>query len=184
MNQKFCQYVLRLLGWKTQLSVELPEKGVFCVAPHTSNWDFFLCEFLYFAVGGKHKVSFLIKKEWFKFPFGPIFRKIGGIPVDRSKKTSLVDQMVGEFNQHKQLLLAITPEATRKPNPNWKMGFFYIAKGANVPIYLVYLDYSKKMAGVERMIEVCRDLDETTVMDDVKHYYSQFKGRYPENFLI
>ena len=46
------------------------------------------------------------------------FRAVGGIPVDRGRKTSLVDQMVHNFAEYKKFNLAITPEGTRKANPN------------------------------------------------------------------
>lgn len=53
------------------------------------------------------------------------FKAVGGIPVDRSRKTSLVDQMVHNFAEYKKFNLAITPEGTRKANPNWKKAFIY-----------------------------------------------------------
>lgn len=57
------------------------------------------------------------------FPLGLIFKAIGGIPVDRSRNTSLVDQMANRFAGSKLFHLAITPEGTRKFNPNWKKVF-------------------------------------------------------------
>lgn len=182
MKQKICNFILRLVGWKYELAFPLPEKCVFCVAPHTSNWDLILGELLYFAVGGKKKVSFFIKKEWFFFPLNFFFKWLGGIPVDRQKKTSLVDQMIEEFGKRDALCLAVTPEATRKANPNWKHGFYYIAKGANVPIVLVYFDYSQKKAGVERQVIPSGDAERE--VNEIKQYYAQFKGRYPDQFAI
>ena len=73
-----------------------------------------------------------------------LFKAVGGIPVDRSRKTSLVDQMVHKFAEYKKFNLAITPEGTRKANPNWKKGFYFIALKAQVPIVLIGIDYSKK----------------------------------------
>ena len=78
------------------------------------------------------------------FPLGLFFKAVGGIPVDRSRKTSLVDQMVKHFNECKKFHLAITPEGTRKANPNWKKGFYYIALKAQIPIVLIGIDYSKR----------------------------------------
>ena len=81
----------RLLGWKTNVTVPNYDKCVICAAPHTSNWDLFIGKLFYGAIG--RKTSFMMKKEWFFFPLGLIFRAIGGIPVDRSRNTSLVDQI-------------------------------------------------------------------------------------------
>lgn len=80
----------RLLGWKTNVTVPNYDKCVICAAPHTSNWDLFIGKLFYGAIG--RKTSFMMKKEWFFFPLGLIFKAVGGIPVDRSRKSSLVDQ--------------------------------------------------------------------------------------------
>lgn len=102
------------------MNVTVPkyDKCVVCAAPHTTNLDLFIGKLFYGAMGGK--TSFMMKKEWFFFPLGLLFRAVGGIPVDRSRKTSLVEQMVHHFNTSKKFHLAITPEGTRKRNPNWK----------------------------------------------------------------
>jgi hypothetical protein len=132
----------RLLGWKTNVTVPNYDKCVICAAPHTSNWDLFIGKLFYGAIG--RKTSFMMKKEWFFFPLGLIFRAIGGIPVDRSRNTSLVDQMANKFAGSKLFHLAITPEGTRKSNPNWKKGFYFIALKAQVPIMLIGIDYPTK----------------------------------------
>ena len=90
MLQNFCRWILyKKLGWKKDITVDLPEKYIICLAPHTSNWDLFLGQA--FAKAEGMKSNFLMKKEWFFWPLGPIFRKMGGIPVWRSKHTSMTD---------------------------------------------------------------------------------------------
>lgn len=61
-----------------------------------------------------------MKKEWFFWPLGPIFRKMGGIPVWRSKHTSMTDNLAAEADKRKSFGLCITPEGTRSLNPEWK----------------------------------------------------------------
>lgn len=78
------------------------------------------------------------------FPFNLLFDWLGGVPVDRSKRTSVTDQMVGQFNRRKEFQLAVTPEGTRKRVNDWKKGFYYIAQKANVPILMAYFDYKRK----------------------------------------
>ena len=107
-----------------------------------SNWDFIVGKLFYTSIG--RNASFLIKKEWFFFPLGLIFKAVGGIPVNRGRKSSLVDQMTEKFANSKHFHLAITPEGTRKANPNWKKGFYYIALKAQVPIMLIGIDYPSK----------------------------------------
>jgi 1-acyl-sn-glycerol-3-phosphate acyltransferase len=42
------------------------------------------------------------------------------------------------------LVIALSPEGTRKKVDKLRTGFYFIAKKANVPIVMVGLDYSKK----------------------------------------
>ena len=55
--------------------------------------------------------------------------------------------------------LAITPEGTRKANPNWKKGFYYIALKAQVPIVLIGIDYSTKTITSTKAIMPTGDLN-------------------------
>ena len=64
--------------------------------------------------------------------------------MDRSRQTSLVEQMAERFAAKRHFHLAITPEGTRKANSDWKRGFYYIALKAQVPIVLFALDYPTK----------------------------------------
>ena len=176
----FARFLLRLFGWKSVVGVEIPPKCVICVAPHTSNWDLILGRLFYATVKGKP--HFLMKKEWFFFPLKYLFRALGGIPVDREKKSSVTEQMVERFDQEAYFQLAISPEATRKRNPNWKSGFYYMALGANVPISLAYIDYGTKEIGI------CRNFyptgNEEADIAEIKEYYRGFKGKFPEKFGV
>lgn len=141
----------RILGWKTNVTVPDYDKCVITAAPHTSNWDLFIGKLFYGAIG--RKTCFMMKKEWFFFPLGLIFKAVGGIPVDRGRKTSLVDQMAARFARSKKFQLAITPEGTRKANPNWKKGFYFIALKAQVPIVMIGIDYTTKTISATKAID-------------------------------
>ena len=84
----------------------------------------------------------------FRFPYGWIFRLLGGIPVDRSKHNNLVAHAIDLFKTSEKLVLGLAPEGSRSRVENWKLGFYHIAVGANIPIALAYLDYEKKEAGI------------------------------------
>lgn len=170
----------RLLGWKTSVTVPNYDKCVICAAPHTSNADLFIGKLFYGAIG--RKTSFMMKKEWFFFPLGLFFKAVGGIPVDRSRKTSLVEQMAQRFADSKKFQLAITPEGTRKRNPNWKKGFYYIAMEAQVPIVLIGIDYENKTISATKAIQPSGNIEED--MKEIKLYFKNFKGKHPENFDI
>lgn len=178
--KKICNLILRLIGWRITGLRELPRKCVICVAPHTSNWDLPLGLVVYTAMG--RKASFLIKKEWFFFPMNLIFKVLGGIPVDRSRKTSLTEQMAELYSQRDDFQLAITPEATRKLNAEWKKGFYFIALAAGVPIVIAALDYGKKEADFKKIIIPSGDVD--TDLLEIKSYYKGVTAKHPKYFSL
>lgn len=170
----------RILGWKSVVSVPEYDKCVVCAAPHTTNLDLFIGKLFYGSTG--RKTSFMMKKEWFFFPLGLFFNAVGGIPVDRSRKTSLVDQMTKVFAKSKKFHLAITPEGTRKANPKWKKGFYHIAMKAQVPIVLIGIDYEKKTVTMTKSLMPTGDLEKD--LREIKLYFKDFKGKHPENFAL
>ena len=180
MKRAISSFILRLFGWTVEVDVPDYPKCVICVAPHTSNWDFFIGKLAYLSIG--RYAGFMMKKEWFFFPLGLIFKAVGGIPVDRSRNTSLVDQMANKFAESKQFHLAITPEGTRKPNPNWKKGFYFIALKAQVPIMLIGIDYPSKTITSTKAIMPTGDFEKD--MHEIKLYFKDFHGKIPENFSI
>ena len=111
-----------------------------------------------------------------------MFRAVGGVPVNRGRRNSLVDQMVDACNKSEVFHLAITPEGTRKANPNWKKGFYHIALKAGVPIVVIGIDYEKKLIACEMELMPSGDLEKD--LREIKLYLKDFKGRIPENFTI
>ena len=79
------------MRWKTDITEAHPEKYIICIAPHTSNWDFIIGQL--YAGAESISCNFLMKKEWFFWPMGIMMRKLGGIPVWRSKHTSMTDNL-------------------------------------------------------------------------------------------
>ena len=181
MWKSFCRWLLyKRMGWTAEVTEAHPDKFTICLAPHTSNWDFLIGQ-LYSKSSGM-KSNFLMTKEWFFWPLGPIFRRMGGIPVWRSKRTSMTDNLAETAQKLSVFQLCITPEGTRKRNPEWKRGFYYIAQKANIPILLYGVDYEKKLIRCTKTIVANGDID--SQMREIKEYFKDFKGRYPENFTI
>jgi 1-acyl-sn-glycerol-3-phosphate acyltransferase len=175
---KFLFFIIKLFGWKIDPKVpEGVDKAVIVVGPHTSNWDFIIGKiaFMKYGIPGQ----FLIKKELFFFPFGYLLKKMGGLPVDRTKNNRLTDYAVELFDKHERFYLVFTPEGTRSYNPNWKKGFYYIAQKANVPIYIAYIDFSKKIGGFHSLFEPTGDVEAD--IQSIKNILKQYKGRFPEN---
>ena len=96
------------------------------------------------------------------------------------RKTSFM--MKKEWFLFPKFHLAITPEGTRKRNPNWKKGFYYIALKAQVPIVLIGIDYNTKTVTSTKAIMPSGDIEKD--MREIKLYFKDFKGKHPENFSI
>ena len=181
MTEKFCRWLLyRQMGWKKNVTETHPDKYIICLAPHTSNWDFILGQ-LYMRAEGM-KSNFMMKKEWFVGLLGVLLKKIGGIPVWRSKKSSLTDNIAETAKKENKFSLCITPEGTRSKNPDWKKGFYFIAHKAEIPILLYAVDYQKKLIQCTKTIIPNGDVD--AQMREIKLYYKDFKGKRPELFSI
>ena len=181
LKQKLFGFLyFKVLGWKVDVTVPDYDKCIICCAPHTSNSDLFIGKLFIGAIG--RESGFMMKSDWFFWPLGPIFRWMGGIPVNRSKRTSLTTQIIELSKQTSRFVLAITPEGTRSANPNWKKGFWYIAKGANIPIVLVGVDYEDKIIKMNKVILPGDDFEKD--IREIKLYFKDFKGKYPKNFTI
>ena len=175
--RKFLKFLLKLRGWKIDEYVPNGiDKCVVVMGPHTSNWDFIIGRITFANYGVNAK--FLIKKELFFFPLGIIFKKLGGIPVDRKTNNNITDFAVKLFEENESLYLVFTPEGTRKYNDRWKKGFYYIAQKAQVPIYIAYIDYSTKRGGFERIFEPTGDVEADIL--EIKKVLSKYKGKFPE----
>lgn len=90
----------------------------------------------------------MAKKSLFDSPFGWFFRWTGGAPIDRSKSSDTVSATAIIFKNRAKFRLALSPEGTRKKVGQWKTGFYYIAKTAEVPIVMVAFDYAEKQIKV------------------------------------
>lgn len=168
------------MGWTKDITVAHPDKYIICLAPHTSNWDFILGQ-LYSCAEGL-RINYLMKKEWFFWPLGPIFRKTGGIPVYRDKRTSMTDNLAETAKRSESFRLCITPEGTRSRNPDWRKGFYFIALKAGLPILLYGLDFDRKLIQCTKCIMPTGDVEKD--MQEIKQYFADYKGKHPENFAI
>ena len=172
---KFIYY--NLLGWK--IVGEFPKelkKFVVIGAPHTSYMDFVLGMLVRSILA--EEINFIGKASLFKPPFGFIFRKLGGTPVDRSKTNNLVDAIVAVFNSKEKFRLALSPEGTRKKVDKWKTGFYYIAKGANVPIIMFTFDFGKKQVALSEPFYTTKDMEAD--FKELHSFYKDVEGKFPE----
>ena len=167
-------------GWRFEGGIADEPKFVMIVAPHTSNWDFIVGVWAYFALG--FRGSFLAKHTVFRWPAGIFMRWLGGVPVERSVSRDRVSESVQAFQRSEKLVLIIAPEGTRKFVPEWKTGFYHVANNAGVPIVPVAFDFERKIVRISPPFRTTgnRDADIGALQD----LYRGIKGKHPENFAL
>jgi 1-acyl-sn-glycerol-3-phosphate acyltransferase len=168
---------MRMLGWriKDPPPKDLPQY-VLIGGPHTSNWDAVIMLLVGFSSG--IKIGFLMKDSWFRGPLGPIWKALGGVPIDRRTSTDMMAQILDLFAAHPQLIITITPEGTRRYVAYWKAGFYEIAEQAGVPIVLGYLDYRHKLCGFGPALHPSGDI--AADMATIRDFYAPVTPRHPE----
>lgn len=176
MMVRVYRWIYKLFGWSISADYPHSKKYVLIVAPHTSNWDFPLGMLAARILG--LKVHYLGKHTLFKGPFGWFFKYLGGIPVRRDKAHNMSQQMAVRFSEAEELVLAIAPEGTRKKTKYWKMGFYHIARAAQVPIVMAYLDFGKKRVFLVGAFHPTDDVGET--MAQIRRFFDGTQGRHPE----
>lgn len=185
-----CRFFFWLNGWKVD-ERDLPNdlnRAVVIAIPHTSNWDFIYCMAAFYHL--KIPIRFTIKKDWMKPPFGGMIGAMGGLAIDRSpkkegeKRRSVVQAMIDLFAENEgDLAMIVTPEGSRSRREEWKSGFYYVAKGANVPICLGYLNYEEKTAGVLAAIYPTDDMN-ADMKEIVTLYAKNAKPKHTEKFSL
>lgn len=173
--QRLVQGATTLFGWQVHIEEALPSKCVIIGAPHTTNWDLLAALVVRGATG--YHFNWVAKDTVFVGPVGWLFRKLGGIPVNRRSRNNFVDQMVATFADKKEMLLAIAPQGTRSVQTYWRSGFYYMAQGAGVPIALGYADYAKKIVGIGPLLHPTGDLHAD--FERIKSFYAGIVGRHP-----
>ena len=172
--RRLCAWLLRIAGWKLVGTLPDRPKLVLIAAPHSSWWDGIWGLLMRSALGAD--IAFMAKRELFQGPLGWLLRRAGGIPIERSSASGVVEQMSRRFETSDRLWLGIAPEGTRKQVETWKKGFWHIARAAEVPILPVYFDYPSRTIGLGPVFETTGDLDRDTAW--LRAFYAPFRGKH------
>lgn len=146
IRKAIAKLILKVTGWKIVGDVPRDTSFVLIGAPHTTNWDFLL--FISAVWSLEIRPAYIAKHTLFKLGVGWFFRSLGGIPVDRSKSQSLVDQVAEYFQNNDKFALVMAPKGTRSYRAHWKSGFLIIARKAKVPIIAAVANYDAKQVTV------------------------------------
>lgn len=165
----------RLLKW--EILGEFPESEkqyVIIAAPHTSWLDFPLG--LLVRSIKKKNIYFVGKKSLFRKPYGTLFRWLGGFPIDRSKSNNTVEFLKQKFKENPNFILAMSPEGTRQKVKNWKTGFYYVAKGAGVPVVKVALDFKNRKILIDQPFFLTKNIESD--LKTIRQFFNGISGRF------
>lgn len=173
-------FLFSLRGWKVRYSPLPGPRGIIIIYPHTSNWDFVVGVLAKWAIGVPF--HFIAKSSLFEgitgATIGRTLRYLGGEPVERGSSTGAIARLAATINAAESYWLAITPEGTRAYRPQWRSGFYHIARAANLPIGCVYFDFARKEVGLVDYIDLTGDV--ALDMEKIKSIFEGHPGCRPE----
>jgi 1-acyl-sn-glycerol-3-phosphate acyltransferase len=177
MLRLIARALLKLGGWTpVGGTIDVP-KAVIIAAPHTSNWDGIWG--LIYRVAFGLDIRFFAKDTLFWFPLNLVLRSLGGIPLDRRQPGLAAPTAIAALNNNASYYFGLAPEGTRSLKAGWKSGFYRIAREANVPVVLGFLDYGRRRLGTGPLIELSGEVEAD--MARIRAYYAEIEGRHPEN---
>ena len=174
--RKIARFGINISGWTIKGRVPDEERIVIIAAPHTSNWDFILAMLAIFGLN--IKVRWLGKNSIFKPGFKLFFEWLGGIPVYRDNPSTLIEKVVNIVKKEKSIVIAMTPEGTRKKVKRWKTGFLRIAKQTQSKILLISIDAPTKSIEIGKIFNPSGNSEEDLTY--IQNYYSAFRGINPQ----
>lgn len=170
----------RLSGWRIngQWHQEI-KKSVILFAPHTSFSDGFIGKFLFWGLGINHKC--LMTDKYFNILTRPFLKFFGFIPVGKNSRDAIRDS-VKALKDSEDLNILICPEGHLRRVEDWNKGFYVIAKMADVPVVMAYMDYRDKTGGIIGTIP--KGLSWEKTKETVHANYNPEWAKYPEKFAL
>ena len=176
MLQTLAKLILKVGGWEMVGELPAAKRAVVIAAPHTSNWDGFWA--LVYKVAIQLDIHFFAKESLFWFPLNVLLGALGGVPLDRKRAGSAVDQAIEMFRKNDSYYFGLAPEGTRSRAEHWKSGFYRIAEGAGVPVVLGFMDYGRRRIGIGPTLELSGDWHKD--LDFFREFYKNVQGRWPD----
>ncbi|MCX7553663.1 1-acyl-sn-glycerol-3-phosphate acyltransferase [Marinicella sp. S1101] len=169
----------KLTGWK---AIESGHQGagITIAAPHTSNWD------VVYAMGAAIlldiKIYFSIKESWCRIPvIGRLMMWMGAIPITRKAGSQgQIGKITRFVDKHKQdrIFFLFTAEGTRGKVEKWKTGFYHLAEGTDLPIFLAKVDFRTKESGVFHTYHLTGNKEDD--IRSIQESYKKVRAKFPE----
>ena len=173
--QKIGRFFLKITGWNIRGAFPNGNRILLVAGPHTSNWDFLLALCMIFGLN--LNVHWVGKHTLFKNGLSKLMKKLGGIPVDRASPELLMTDVSEIINKYQGVVIAMSPEGTRKKVARLKSGFLRIAKETNSQIMLAGIDFESKCIHLGGLFQPSGDKDMD--LEYVHNYFRKFKGKRP-----
>jgi 1-acyl-sn-glycerol-3-phosphate acyltransferase len=175
--QRGARALLRAFGWTVDIAWPTVPRSVIIVYPHTSNWDFVVGYLAKLAAG--IPVHFVGKHTLFRWPFGGLLRRMGGIPVNRRDAARFIPDLAAEMAARPWMWIALAPEGTRAYTDHWKSGFHRLARAADVPVGLAFIDWKRRRVGLRDYVAMTGD--EEADLATLRAAYADKIGKRPEH---
>jgi hypothetical protein len=94
----------------------------------------------------------------------------------------LVDQVADILSKHSDMMIAISPEGTRKKVDRLRTGFYYIAKKAGVPIVMVGFDFLNRRVLVSDALHTTDD--PKADFDRILAFFTPIQGKVASRGFI
>ena len=167
-------WILRRWGWTITGSKPAVPRYVVIASPHSSYWD--MPVMVLFALHFGIRLRWVGKAEAFRGPLDPVMRGMGGIPIERSGGRGVVAETAALFAARGELALAMAPDGKRAYCDYWRSGFYYVARTADVPVVLTYLDWGSRRAGIGPTLRLAGDVKRD--MDTIRSFYAGMTAKH------
>lgn len=176
--QGFAGWFLKTSGWRIRGELPAAHKLILAVGPHTSNWDFIVCVAAMLALD--IRIYWLGKHSIFRWPVAKLMCRLGGIAVDRSNTLGVAEQIGGRLRAADEMILAITPEGTRRKVAKLKTGFARIARAGQCPIVPLTLDFALREIRLHPLFEASDDPEADAL--SMRTIFATATPRRPQGF--
>jgi len=188
VRSAFAKQVLRWSGWRFHTTCDidlmqggierLPPKFVIFGEPHT-HWLDFVLMLLFFWAYRLPTVCIPVRNTFFVPVLGSWLRWMGAIPVDTTRANGLVQQIGDLLSRSERMIVHIPPSGTRRRTDRWRSGFYHIARRADVPIFMGFLDASTRTFGYAAPLTLSGNVRQD--MDVIRAFYRDKRGFVPAN---
>ncbi|MAB95874.1 MAG: hypothetical protein CL496_01440 [Actinobacteria bacterium] len=158
------RFLLKVFNWKIEGEIPNLKKMILIGLPHTAMRDawyallavwaldlkinFFGAAWVFTRLPSLFTISKNLDRLGVPWPFWWVQKylmlKLGGIPVYRTNSKGLIHAAVEEFKKIDSYVLVIAPEAGTEPVTKFRSGFYFLAKGLNVPYVPIEIDFKNR----------------------------------------